>query len=68
VRQSQHLADRVAGLAPDTAGQIAAAYRLAIGRLPTAEEHDLLAAYAAQFGMANACRVIFNSNEFMFVD
>jgi hypothetical protein len=68
VRQAQHLADRVAGLAPDAAGQIAAAYRLALGRQPTQEESELLAAYAAQFGMANACRVIFNSNEFMFVD
>jgi mono/diheme cytochrome c family protein len=68
VRQSQHLADRVAGLATDAAGQIAAAYRLALAREPTQQESELLAAYAAQFGMANACRVIFNSNEFMFVD
>jgi hypothetical protein len=48
--------------------QIERAYLLALGRKPRAEERDALAAYANQYGMANACRVIFNLNEFVFVD
>ncbi|HVC97571.1 MAG TPA: DUF1553 domain-containing protein [Pirellulales bacterium] len=68
VRQSQHLAERVAGLTSESAGQIEAAYRLALGRRPTPIESELLTSYAARFGLVNACRVIFNCNEFMFVD
>jgi len=40
----------------------------AIGRSPTPAEHEALAAYARDFGPANCCRVIFNLNEFAFVD
>jgi hypothetical protein len=68
VRQAQHLAERVAGTANELAGQIEAAFRFALGREPTVTERDRLVAYARQFGLANACRVIFNSNEFVFVD
>ena len=38
------------------------------GRPPTADERKLLAAYAAKHGLPNVCRVLFNSNEFLFVD
>ncbi|HUY32794.1 MAG TPA: DUF1549 domain-containing protein [Pirellulales bacterium] len=68
VRQSRHLAERVAVLTSDPAGQIEAAYRLTLGRRPSPGESELLVTYAARFGLANACRVIFNSNEFMFID
>ncbi|MEO6434776.1 MAG: DUF1553 domain-containing protein, partial [Tepidisphaeraceae bacterium] len=68
VRQSEHFAARVAKQTSDPAGQIALAYRLALGRPPTAEEAKLMIDHAAKFGMANVCRVIFNSNEFVFVD
>ena len=68
LRQAEHLAQRVAGMSGETAGQIEAAYRLCLGRRPTAEESRLLKAHAAQFGMASVCRVILNSNEFLFID
>jgi mono/diheme cytochrome c family protein len=68
VRQSEHLAARLATLSPDPAGQIAALYRLALLREPTTEESAEFTAYAARHGLANACRVLLNSNEFMFVD
>jgi hypothetical protein len=48
--------------------QIAAAYRLAFGRLPSSEESRMLSVYAEKFGLANVCRLILNSNEFLFVD
>lgn len=68
VRQSEHFAERVGKLALDAAGQIEAAYQLAIGRSPSHEESEAFVAYAAKHGMANACRLILNSNEFMFVN
>jgi cytochrome c551/c552/multidrug efflux pump subunit AcrA (membrane-fusion protein) len=68
VRQAEHFAGRVSGPADDLPGQIDAAYRLALGRPPREDEAALLVAYARQHGLANACRVILNSNEFMFVD
>jgi mono/diheme cytochrome c family protein len=68
VRQSQHLAERVSGMASDLPGQIGAAYRFALCRQPSANERERLVGYAQQYGLANACRVIFNSNEFVFVD
>ncbi|HEX7380382.1 MAG TPA: DUF1553 domain-containing protein [Pirellulales bacterium] len=78
VRQSEHLAERAAPAAGDLAagdlaagdlaGQIDAVYRFALCRAPTAAERERLTAYAEKFGLANACRVILNSNEFVFVD
>ena len=68
VRQAKRLAERVGRQASGAAAQIEAAYRLTLGRRPTAEESELLVAYAGKFGMANVCRLIFNGNEFMFID
>ncbi|HEY2910220.1 MAG TPA: DUF1553 domain-containing protein, partial [Gemmataceae bacterium] len=65
---AKHFADRVAKLANDDPGRIAAAYRLALGREPTSKEAAALAAYSREHGLANACRVILNLNEFVFVD
>lgn len=68
VRQAQHFAERVDALAPEGPGRIEAAYRLALGRSPTREESEQLVAYVQKNGMPNLCRVIFNLNEFVFVD
>jgi mono/diheme cytochrome c family protein len=68
VRMSEHLADRAARAGPDLPAQVAAVYRLALGREPTEKERRAVAEYAAKYGLANACRVILNSNEFMFVN
>ncbi len=38
------------------------------GRPPTDAERTILAAYAKKHGMANHCRTLMNSNEFLFVD
>jgi cytochrome c553 len=68
VRQSEHLAERVQLLAQDLPGQIDWVFRLSLGRDPKAGEKAELATYAKQYGLANACRVMLNSNEFLFVD
>jgi hypothetical protein len=67
VRQSEHFAARVNQAGADLGKQIEMAYLLALGRPPRAEETTRLAAYAMKHGMANVCRLILNSNEFMFV-
>lgn len=68
VRQCEHLAVRIESTAPDLSGRIALLYRLVLVREPTVKEAATLSAYAAKHGLANACRVLLNSNEFMFVN
>jgi hypothetical protein len=68
VRMSEHLAARAAAAGGELPAQISAVYHLALGREPAAKERTLLIEYAGKHGMANACRVILNSNEFMFVN
>jgi hypothetical protein len=48
--------------------QVAQAFRLATGRDATSQQQAMLAEYAQEFGMQNACRLMLNLNEFMFVD
>jgi hypothetical protein len=66
VRMSEHFARRVAP-AGNLEGQVRRAYQLALLRNPAPHEADALAAYASRHGMANACRLVFNCNEFVFV-
>ncbi len=68
VRQSEHLATRAVSSSGDLNQQVEAAFRFALLRRPTDRERTALAEYAQQHGLANACRVLFNSNEFLFVD
>lgn len=68
VRQCEHIADRVRGMSGDLPGQVAALYEVVLGRAPTSAELQTLVGYATRHGLANACRVLLNSNEFMFVN
>jgi hypothetical protein len=68
VVMAKHFAERVEKLGTDDAGRVTAAVRLALGRSPTPKELDALTGYAKEHGLANACRVILNLNEFVFVD
>ena len=68
LRQSEYLAERLRRARPDVDGQIGLACRLALGRRPKADERRALTDYAQRYGLANACRVILNMNEFIFVD
>jgi hypothetical protein len=61
-------ADRLQNLSSEPAQQIAWAFRLALSRLPTPEESASFQSHAAKYGLINTCRLILNSNEFMFVD
>lgn len=68
VRYSEHIALRLVKENTDRQQQIRRLFELAFGRSPTAGELKIVAEYADQHGLANACRVIVNSNEFMFVN
>jgi len=49
-------------------GRVKLACELAFNRQPTREEISDLVAYAEKHGFANFCRLILNSNEFMFIN
>jgi len=68
VRQAEYFAGRVRQAGDDPARQVEAAYRLALGRPPTLGEREKLAGHARRHGLAGACRLLFNTNEFVFVD
>jgi mono/diheme cytochrome c family protein len=68
VKQAEHFAERVKTLEKEPGKQIDAAYRLAFGRAPTEPERGAMRAYVERHGLANGCRLLFNANEFMFVD
>jgi hypothetical protein len=67
-RHAEHFAARLEREASGLDGRIARAFELALNRPPTADERRDFADYALQHGLANFCRVLFNSNEFMFVN
>jgi hypothetical protein len=83
LQQSSFFAERIAACETPPA-QIAAAYRIALGRLPSDEETqwcmELLERQAARFradektaeradqlALAQFCKVLFNTNEFLYV-
>jgi mono/diheme cytochrome c family protein len=68
VRQCEHLAARVQREEPATDKQVVRLVQLALGRAPTESESRELQAYAGKHGLANLCRLLVNSNEFLFVD
>ncbi len=68
VRMTEHLASRLEVEASDLSGRIDRAYKLCLTRKPTEEDRSLLWSYAQEHGLPAACRVLINSNEFLFVD
>jgi hypothetical protein len=80
VRQSEHIAQRVAVRVAGVAGseppasdatiakQVHELYRLILLRVPTAAESAAVEAYVTRHGLANGARVLLNSNEFVFVE
>jgi hypothetical protein len=63
-----HLARRLERLASRPEDQVAVLFDLAYNRAPKPEELSLLSAYAGRHGLANLCRLIVNSNEFLFLN
>jgi hypothetical protein len=65
--QSERLAERLARHSARLPEQIRFGCELALGRAPTRREARELLAHARKHGLANVCRLLLNSNEFMFV-
>lgn len=68
VQESRHFAERMRQAASDPQLQIQTGFLLALGRTATTDEASALAEYASQHGLENAARLIYNMNEFLFVD
>ncbi|MBI2806976.1 MAG: DUF1553 domain-containing protein [Planctomycetes bacterium] len=68
VKQAEYFAERVQAMEKTPARQADAVYRLALARRPTQAERAAMTAYIQRHGLANACRVVLNANEFVFVD
>jgi hypothetical protein len=65
---SRHWADRLERMPGTVESRMDRAGLEALGRPLSAGERDSLSSYARRHGLANACRVILNLNEFAFVD
>jgi hypothetical protein len=69
LRMADHFAERAQREAgDDLQRQIARAYALAYSRQPETDELATLELFVKEHGLAALCRVIFNSNEFLYVD
>jgi hypothetical protein len=68
LRQAEHLASRIESEAANKGEQIDLAMWLVLCRPSTEHERQTFGAYADNHGLANVCRLLFNSNEFMFID
>ena len=68
VKQSEYFAERLQKASKDPGKQIDRAFQLAFNRLPNENERRAVSAYRKEHGLVNTCRVLFNANEFMFVD
>jgi mono/diheme cytochrome c family protein len=67
-KQAEYFAERLSGTSLDLHQQVETAFQLALGRRPSSEERDELTSFASKHGLANVCRLLLNTNEFVFID
>ncbi|MGK0186178.1 MAG: hypothetical protein ACI9R3_001961 [Verrucomicrobiales bacterium] len=67
VRQTEHIAASLERKHKDLVAQVAELFLRAYSRPASENELATVTAYAHQHGLANACRVVINSSEFLFV-
>jgi hypothetical protein len=68
VRMAEHFAGRIETAGTTNSERIMAAWRLAFSRDPSGDELATMTDFVDRHGLANACRLIFNMNEFVFID
>lgn len=68
IRQCQHIADRLHTSLATSDSQAVGAFQQILLRPPTDQERDRFSGYIRQHGLANACQLLLNSNEFLFLD
>lgn len=68
LRQSDHFAARLTREVPSEEARVDRAFRLALGRSPSPQESQAGLQLARTRGLNQLCRMLFNSNEFVYVD
>jgi len=68
VRQAGQFADRVSKGSEPLEAQLKNICLQALGRAPTPDETAWFSSHAREHGLPSLCRLVFNSNEFIFVD
>jgi len=69
LRMAEACADTIRReVGPEARSQVRQLFERAYGRSPAAEESRDCEALVGQYGLAALCRVVFNSNEFLYVD
>ena len=68
LKQCEHFVRRLEHERPTLDAQITRAFELALSRSPTKSERSRFVDYANKHGLANACRILFNASEFLFID
>ena len=68
VRQSVRIAERLESMSTERSEQIEWLWTATFARSPTEGEVAAVLEYAERHGMANACRFVLNTNEFLFVE
>jgi hypothetical protein len=61
-------ASRLQAECADLSQEVEIAFRESLSRPPNAEEKGALIGFAQKNGLSNTCRLIFNLNEFVFID
>jgi hypothetical protein len=67
-RNAEAWAQRLASATSDVPGQVVEAYQQAFARVPTDDERTFGAGFIAEHGLAQFCLVLFNTNEFVYID
>lgn len=68
LNMSKHFAAKMEQFDPSLSGRVRRAYYEATGRPLAAADEPALIRYATEFYLPNLCRVLYNLNEFTFVD
>jgi hypothetical protein len=69
LRMADHMAARLTReVGGEVPSQIERAFQLAYARLPTADERRVATAFVARHGLAPFCRVLLNTNAFLYVN
>ena len=66
--QSEQMARRLEKSSGTTEGRIDLALELILSRSPTVQERAELGDFARRHGLQNLCRLLFNTNEFLYVN
>jgi hypothetical protein len=68
IAMARYYADKLERIDCDLAEKIERAYQECMGIHPSREEMEMLVSYGRRQGLVNVCRLLFNLNEFVFVD